>query len=277
MFRVGQYEALPCPFGGTARAMKPQTTVLAYHAIAECRAADDPHLLFVSPGSFEAQMDFLARHRRVVPLADAVSESLPAGKPMVAITFDDGYRSVFDHALPILEQHGFPAAVFVPTAYIGDRNRWDESLPRPLEIMNADELRAADARGLSVESHGHAHIDLSGAPVDDAREDLARSVAILEEVTGRHPRFLAYPFTAGSTGAQEAAAQLRFVAAFNIEGRDRGPFARARVPIGRLDPSWLFRMQTSGHYARVRYSPTTEWALSVARRIRGGPRTATDS
>lgn len=257
--------------------MKPQTTVLAYHAIGESRATDDPHLLFVSPEGFEAQMDFLARRRRVVPLADAVSESLPPGKPTVAITFDDGYRSVLDYALPILEQHGFPATVFVPTAYIGDRNRWDEPLPHPLEIMNADELRAADARGLSVESHGHAHIDLSSAPVDDAREDLSRSVAILEEVTGRHPRFLAYPFTAGSIGAQQAAAELRFDAAFNIEGRDRGPFARARVPIGRLDPTWLFGMQTSGHYPRVRYAAITEWALNVARRIRGGPRTATDN
>jgi peptidoglycan/xylan/chitin deacetylase (PgdA/CDA1 family) len=256
--------------------MKPLTTVLAYHAIGECRSADDPHLLFVSPGSFEAQMEYLARHRRVVSLADAVSESRAPGKPSVAITFDDGYRSVLENAVPILERHGFPATVFVPTAYIGDRNRWDEPLPHPLEIMNTEELRAAEARGLSVESHGHAHIDLSNADVGAAREDLARSVAILDEVTGRQPRFLAYPFTAGSTGAQQAAAQLRFVAAFNIEGRDRGPFARARVPVGRLDPAWLFPVQTSGHYPRVRYAAATEWVLSVARRIRGGSRAEAD-
>jgi peptidoglycan/xylan/chitin deacetylase (PgdA/CDA1 family) len=256
--------------------MKPLTTVLAYHAVDECRAADDPHLLYVSPSVFEAQMDYLAHHRRVVSLTDAVSGSLPAGPPAVAITFDDGYRSVFDNALPILERHGFPATVFVPTAYVGDRNRWDESLPRPLEIMDADELRAAGARGLAVESHGHAHLDLSCASVADARADLGRSVEVVEEVTGRRPRFLAYPFTVGSAGAQEAAAELGFVAAFNIEGRERGPFARARVPIGRLDPRWLFAVQTSGHYPRLRYAAATEWALSVARRLRGGPRTATD-
>ena len=256
--------------------MKPLTTVLAYHAIGECRAAEDPHLLFVSPSSFEAQMDYLRRHRRVVPLADAVSGAMPAGSPVVAITFDDGYRSVLDHALPILERHGFPATVFVPTAYVGDRNRWDEPLPHPLGIMDGDELRDAEARGLAVESHGHAHVDLSRASVADAREDLARSVELLEALTGRRPRFLAYPFTAGSPGAQEAAAELGFVAAFNIEGRDRGPFARARVPIGRLDPRWLFRVQTSGRYPRLRYAAATEWALSAVRRLRGGPRTASD-
>ena len=67
----------------------------------------------------------LAATRRVVPLADALDAPLPPGKPVVAITFDDGYRSVREHALPILEQHGFPATMFVPTAYVGDENRWD--------------------------------------------------------------------------------------------------------------------------------------------------------
>lgn len=256
--------------------MKPQTTVLVYHAVGDCRPADDPHLLFVSPACFERQMEYLASNRRVVPLADAVSESLSPGKPVVAITFDDGYRAVLEHALPVLERRGFPATVFVPTAYVGDRNRWDEPLPVPLEIMSTAELRAAESRGLAVESHGHQHIDLSRASVEDARRDLSRSVAILQETTGREPRFLAYPFTTGSIGAQQAAAELRFTAAFTIASKDRGPFARARVPVGRLDPPWLFGMQTSGHYPGLRYSGATEWALGVARRIRGGPRKPRD-
>ena len=103
----------------------PRRTVLAYHAVGDCSLADDRNSLFVSPTAFAAQMADLATTRRVVPLADALDAPLPPGKPVVAITFDDGYRSVREHALPILEQHGFPATMFVPTAYVGDENRWD--------------------------------------------------------------------------------------------------------------------------------------------------------
>jgi peptidoglycan/xylan/chitin deacetylase (PgdA/CDA1 family) len=252
--------------------MTDRTTVLAYHAVASCPASDDDHLLFVSPTAFEAQMEYLARRRQVVTLVEAVSGPRPRGRPAVAITFDDGYRSVLEHALPVLERFGFPATVFVPTRYIGDQNRWNPPSACPLTIMSTDELRDAEARGLAVESHGHAHLDLSNANEDEARDDLAQSVAILRTVTGRQPRFLAYPFATASPSAQRVAETLGFVAAFNVSGRDRGPFARGRVPASRLDPPWLFGLQTSGHYLALRHSLPTEWALSAARSHRGGPR-----
>jgi peptidoglycan/xylan/chitin deacetylase (PgdA/CDA1 family) len=48
---------------------------------------------------------------------DAIAASAP-GKHL-AVTFDDGYRSVFELAFPILRAAGMPATVFVPTALIG--------------------------------------------------------------------------------------------------------------------------------------------------------------
>lgn len=252
--------------------MSAGATVLAYHAIGVCNVSDDPHSLFLSPEVFETQMAFLSRHRRVVPLDDLVRASVSPGKPAVAITFDDGYRATFEQGLPILERYELPASVFVPTRFVGDRNRWDEPSRCSLEIMTEDELRAADARGLSVESHGHGHLDLSGASVDEARQDLAQSIAVLTEVLARRPRFLAYPFSRGSRGAQRAAAELGFVAAFNVAGRDEGQFSRARVPVTRVDPPWLFRLQTAGQYSRLRYAGLTESVLGVRRRIRRGLR-----
>src|SRR5207244_10396360 len=43
-------------------------------------------------------------------------------KPMAAVTFDDGYRDVYERAFPLLQRKGIPAAVFVVTDLVGTRH-----------------------------------------------------------------------------------------------------------------------------------------------------------
>ena len=190
-----------------------RVSVLAYHAIGDCPPEHDPHGLWVSPAAFERQLGFLAEHRRVVPLDDVVAGRIPSGRPAVAITFDDGYRSVLEDGVPLLERFGLPSTMFVPTAFLGDRNRWDEDTGRDLPIMGADELAGLPRRGMAVESHGHAHRLLEHASPSEAETDLAQSRAALQELMGRPPRHLAYPFTTGSPEARDVARRLGFAAA----------------------------------------------------------------
>jgi peptidoglycan/xylan/chitin deacetylase (PgdA/CDA1 family) len=194
--------------------------------------------------------------------------SFAARRPVVAITFDDAYRSVYEEALPVLERYGFSATVFVPTRFIGDRNRWDAPYRPPLEIMSRHELQDGGTRGLALESHGHGHVNLASATFEEARDDLGRSVEILTDLRGTAPKFLAFPFSEGSLPAQRAAAELGFVAAFNIGGVDAGRFSLGRVPIGQLDPPWIFPLQTSGRFLKLRHAPITEALLKVRRRVR---------
>jgi len=255
--------------GRRASGRAPRRTVLAYHAVGECARADDRNSLFVSPEAFADQMADLARSRRVVPLSEALDDGLPPGKPVVAITFDDGYRSVREHALPVLERHGFPATMFVPTAHIGDENRWDEPCPPcSLEIMDDAELRDCEARGLSIEPHGHAHVDLTEADEVTASVDIAASLEHLRTLLGREPRFLAFPFSHGSPDAQRAAARLGLVAAFSIDRPGTGPFDRARVQVTRYDTLRAFRCKSSGRYLAVRFSAAARAAVALTRPIR---------
>jgi len=244
-----------------------RATVLAYHAVGDCPPADDPHGLWVPTIVFRAQMAFLARHRRVVPLGAMVDGRIPPGPPAVAITFDDGYRSVLTNAAPILSSHRFPSTVFVPTAHVGDRNRWDPPSGTPLEIMGADELRAADAAGVAVESHGHQHVDLSDADVDTARADLEPSIDAIEALVGRRPRFVAFPFRTGSPEAQEAAATLGFDAAFTIDLPHAGRFAFGRVGIAPSDSPAIFRLKTSGRYLSLRHDRRVDAVYRSVRRL----------
>jgi peptidoglycan/xylan/chitin deacetylase (PgdA/CDA1 family) len=247
-----------------------RATVLAYHAVGPCPPEDDPNYLYVSEALFATHMALLARARTVVTLGSLVDGVMAEGPPAVAITFDDGYRSVLTTAAPVLAHFGFPATVFLPTAFVGASNTWDPPSPCGLPIMDAGELRALRDMGIEVESHGHRHIDFARASEEEIRADLETSLAEIEQVTGRRPRFLAYPYGATSPEACRAAAEMGFDAGFSIAVPHAGTYQWARTPINRRDGLSMFRLKTGGDYLRLRHSRPGRIATRLARMVRTG-------
>lgn len=237
-------------------------SVLAYHGV-EARSADqDPNNIFTPPETFEAQMAFLSRRRNVVTLDELLSGT-GGGRPSVAITFDDGFRSVLTEAAPILERFGFSATVFVPTDWVGKSNEWDAGGNAP--IMSAEELAEARSRGIDVQSHGHAHINMAQEGFDEAVRDLTESSDRLEALLGERPRFVAYPWGACSDATMRAAQAAGFTAGFTINAREAGAFARARVPMTPLDSRRLFALKTSGRYLDLRWSAPVRAGYALVR------------
>jgi peptidoglycan/xylan/chitin deacetylase (PgdA/CDA1 family) len=80
--------------------------------------------MLVSRSMLVQHLDWIGRRFRFVSL-DELGERLELkdGKtdPVAAITFDDGYRDFYDHALPVLQRKGIPAAVFVVTDLVGTK------------------------------------------------------------------------------------------------------------------------------------------------------------
>lgn len=245
-----------------------RATVIAYHAVGDCPSDDDPHNLFVSPGQFRRQMAFLARRRAVVALDALLAGDVPRKRPAVAITFDDGYRSVLTEAGPVLQAYGFPATVFVPTAFLGRRSEWLSPSRCPQEIMSPEELGEAEDAGIAVESHGHAHIDFVQAGRAEAEADLRASMEGLAGILARRPRYLAYPFGPSSPEARAAAEACGFDAAFSIDALEEGPYARERVQITPLDGLVAYALKTSGRYLARRHSALGSRATSLVRPLR---------
>jgi peptidoglycan/xylan/chitin deacetylase (PgdA/CDA1 family) len=69
----------------------------------------------LNPQLFDAQIRYVKKHYRVVPIAQLCSE-LACGRdvsPTLAITFDDGYRDLYLYAFPVLKKYGIPATIYL--------------------------------------------------------------------------------------------------------------------------------------------------------------------
>jgi peptidoglycan/xylan/chitin deacetylase (PgdA/CDA1 family) len=98
--------------------------VLAYHRVVddfERHAHRAMPSMLVSAVTLGRQLDWLARRYRVLSL-DELGARLAGGAPAggcAAVTFDDGYRDLYEQAVPLLRRKGIPAAVFVVTDLVG--------------------------------------------------------------------------------------------------------------------------------------------------------------
>ncbi|MDB4953548.1 MAG: polysaccharide deacetylase [Myxococcales bacterium] len=100
-------------------------TILTYHHIADDDPTYpyDPGVADATPAQFRRQMELLARYGTPIGIDDLVrafdGATLP--KNPVMVTFDDGYRSCHDVALPILRAVGMRATFFIATGYVTNR------------------------------------------------------------------------------------------------------------------------------------------------------------
>src|SRR5918996_3203850 len=131
--------------------------ILGYHRVVSDFAAasktEMPSML-ISQAMFERHVESIGKHFRFVSLdeiGERISNGRPFTKPVAAITFDDGYRDVYENAFPYLRRKGIPAAVFVVTDlinqplwqthdrlyYLVDKafSTWDEPKRRLFELM----------------------------------------------------------------------------------------------------------------------------------------------
>jgi peptidoglycan/xylan/chitin deacetylase (PgdA/CDA1 family) len=132
--------------------------VVNYHRVL---ARPDP-LLDTEPdvATFHWQMALLAECFNVMPLYDAL-RALDEGRlppRTVCVTFDDGYRSVHDLALPILRKFGLPATVFVTSGFVGSGagNMWNDRIIHVVQSLPAGTL---DLRDIGLECYALDSLD----------------------------------------------------------------------------------------------------------------------
>jgi peptidoglycan/xylan/chitin deacetylase (PgdA/CDA1 family) len=99
--------------------------ILTYHRIAYPGLLHNPYydsVISATPDSFRSQMMYLQQRFSIIGLDDAIAlrdvSRQTTGKPLILITFDDGYRDNFHTALPILQDLYIPATFFIATGFL---------------------------------------------------------------------------------------------------------------------------------------------------------------
>lgn len=241
--------------------MRPRsdTLVLCYHAVSPTW----PAALSVTPQQLTAQLRHLAeRGYRGVTFGEAVRGE--GNGKTVAITFDDGYRSVIELARPILDRFEMPGTAFVPTDFIGGEapmswpgvDQWlGGEHERELMPMSWEQAQELSAAGWEIGSHTKSHPHLPEISDAALAEELAGSRRECEQRLGPCLS-IAYPYGDHDDRVVEAAAAAGYTAAATLPaGNPRPtPLRWPRVGIYHTDDQRSFRLKASPTVRRLRGS-----------------------
>ncbi len=224
-------------------APQPKLTILSYHEIAEGNDALVP-MYTVTPTNFVRQMDWLKNNGyRFVGMNDVLADyagKKPLPDKAVLITFDDGYRSVYVHAFPILKLFNAPAVIALVGKWMevpenGKVNFDGRSIPRT-NLLSWQQINEMTKSGLiEIASHTYGlHEGIVANPQGNlqpaatarrwiaeekryedetsydrrVRADLLRNNELLKKHLGKGPHIIVWPYGRYNIETRHIAAEL---------------------------------------------------------------------
>ncbi|WP_196138473.1 polysaccharide deacetylase family protein [Aliikangiella sp. G2MR2-5] len=184
--------------------------VIQYHHVSD----STPRQTSINPKLFQAHMDYLEKSGfKVISLESfvkQVEQGIDFDDKTVLITFDDGYLSVYEDALPILVKKQYPFTVFVNAKPIEQGlSQW----------MTWEHLRELKRKGATIANHSYLHQHLirkqegesDGDWLNRVSHDLALNQQKLDKELGKSVKALAYPYGEYNSNIQKLVRQLGYV------------------------------------------------------------------
>ena len=182
--------------------------ILSYHRFAD--NCDSP--LCLPAHVFDQQMKYLKENGyRVISLGELheflnYHNSLP--KRSVVISIDDGYRSVYNIAWPILKKYDFRATLFIYTDFVGVSKN----------AITWDQLREVKKSGFEIGAHTMSHCDLTRqnkgedtqAYMSRIEKELGMSKQIIDKKLNQNTAFLAFPYGPYDQGILDTCKRLGY-------------------------------------------------------------------
>lgn len=170
--------------------------ILMYHGI-----SDSPEMrrsayfrTCTVPRVFREQLNFLARNGyKTIGLGEAVRRlegNTGRAERLVVLTFDDGFEDFWSEAFPTLNQFGYTATVFLPTAYIGDTPRKFNGTT----CLTWGQIRELGKAGIEFGSHTATHPELTALAPAEVRREVELSKEEIEDRLGSAVESFSYPY-----------------------------------------------------------------------------------
>lgn len=195
-------------------------TILMYHKIGPAPLLSSYPALYVSAADFARQLSEFAK----ADLPGLSLDALTGPYEGYCVTFDDGFRNVFDLALPILVARGVTAIQFIVAGQIGGTDAWDRGIERPsLPLMDEAQIREWLAAGQEIGAHTMTHPRLTTLPVDRARAEIFDSKHELEDRFGIPIRHFCYPYGDYNAAVRDIVAEAGYATACTITNGHNSP------------------------------------------------------
>ena len=215
--------------------------VLQYHHIGD----DTPRVTSVTAAELEAHFAYLKEHDyNVVSLSEA-QQLIASGEvpdKLVALTFDDGWRNVYENGLDVFKRYRYPFTIFVNPALMAET---------PRLYMTWEQLRELESYGAQIANHSNSHAHMTWRRDDESetqwlarqeRDILAAQQELEEGMGSEQPRFFAYPYGEYNPALAELLIEHEFVA-----------FGQHSGPWGTLSPlAQVPRFPASAQYANLK-------------------------
>jgi peptidoglycan/xylan/chitin deacetylase (PgdA/CDA1 family) len=217
-----------------------------YHVIAAPPSGAPFPGLYVAPSEFAEQMQALKSAGWHAVTMDEVQAywqhgaSLGAGKPVV-LTFDNGYRSQYTQALPVLRGLG----------WVGDENIQLSGLPPSQGGLSPEQLRGLIAAGWELDTQGYSHANLPSLGPEELHYQVAVTRRMLQQRYGVPVNWFCYPsghYDATVLAAVKAAGfvgSTTVIPGWAAPAEDRYRLHRLRVLGGTSGPGLLSLIDSS--------------------------------
>jgi peptidoglycan/xylan/chitin deacetylase (PgdA/CDA1 family) len=230
--------------------MMQRATILMYHILDTPRAKRETKYCCL-PERFKEQMAWIVEARNPVSL-DTLLAGLGGKAKLadnaVAVTFDDGFASTFEHAMPVLAHHRIPATMFIVADRIGGDNDWMHRRGMPQRaLVDAGQIREMHATGITIGSHTLTHPKLPECGPDEMSREFADSKARLENLLSHPVLHFAYPYGLYNDTARALVEQTGYLSACStrsgFNNKETDPYELRRIEVFGSDRLWNLKQK----------------------------------
>ena len=181
--------------------------VLMYHRFEDQRFPSTS----ISVKNFRQQIQYLKENKfNILPISDLVlffNENYDIPEKSVFITIDDGYKSFYEHAFPILKEQKVPFSLFLSTKFVSNQENSD--------FMNWRMIEELSKNKGEILNHTDSHPKLLELQIHKVKKEFELAEKKIKSKIGRLQKVVSYPYGESNLQIQELVKKMGYNIGFS--------------------------------------------------------------